>query len=150
MLVFRLRTTVQRGGTIEIPSQWTEQGRRVAVAVQDREGARGEGAVFRRELSKSDRTSRAVKSLALCLCLALVSAVVPPHLPWPPFFTLVGVIVFFVRVKQETLLLGGVVTCPGCAHSSKLDPQSEDWPLLLVCGSCNLRLNIVQASEDAA
>ena len=126
------------------------EGDSVAVSVLEREGRTATGTVSMRRLDKPARTKRATMALVLCWGLALVSLpIMFLHFFLVPLFAILGPILFVMRMKQESTVLGAKVECPACGEPNTLGKQAAGWPLLASCESCGARLTItpVDANE---
>ena len=119
------------------------EGESIAVSVLEREGRTATGTVSMRRLDKPTRTKRAMIALAICWGLALVSLpIMFLHFFLVPLFAILGPILFVMRMKQESTVLGAKVECPACGKPNSLGKQAAGWPLLASCESCGARLTI--------
>ena len=132
-------------------AEWAKDGEAIAVSVVEREGRTAQGTVYLRVLDKPDRTKRAALSLAICWGLALASfPIMFFHFFLVPLFGILGPVLFFVRMKQESTVLGAMVDCPSCSATSELGKQAAGWPLLASCSECRTRLTIQPEDEGTA
>jgi hypothetical protein len=119
------------------------EGDSVAVSVLEREGRTATGRVYVRSLDKPTRTKRASMALLICWGLALVSVpIMFLHFFLVPLFGVLGPILFVMRMKQESTVLGAEVDCPACGKTNTLGKQAAGWPLLASCEFCSTRLTI--------
>lgn len=117
------------------------------VQITERDGAAADGVVYRQVLGRPERTKRALIALGICWGLALASLpVFFFHFFLVPFFALTGAVLFFLRLRQERIVLGALLDCPSCQATTRLGKQSDDWPLLLACQGCNTKLTIQNLS----
>jgi len=130
--------------------KWIERGETLAVEVTGRDCAPCSATVYRQTLKRSARIVRALKGLAICWLLAGLSIFIPGfHLVLVPMFLLLGPILFALRVREENLILGGILLCPACEKTSRIGASAEEWPLGTSCGPCGKQLEL-QLSTDLA
>jgi hypothetical protein len=134
---------------VEPLPKWLEQGEALSVEVLARDRAPGTATVYRRSLDEAARRKRAIKGLALCWLLALVSLpILFFHFFLVPMFLIAGPVLYVLRMREEALVLGAVVPCPACGEPSRLGAQVEEWPLGLSCGPCGQQLELQQPESQ--
>ena len=127
---------------------WIDQGEPLVVEVTARDTQSGSATVYRQTLNRSQRRARAVKGLLICWGLALLSLpILFFHFFLVPMFLVAGLVLFALRMREEHLVLGAVVTCPACGEASKLGRQAEEWPLGMSCGPCGKQLELAVAAN---
>ena len=133
----------------EPPKKWLERGEALTVEVTGRDCPPCSATVYRQTLDRSARTLRALKGLALCWLLAGLSVFIPGfHLVLVPMFLLLGPILFALRVREEKLILGGILVCPACHKTSRIGSSAEEWPLGTSCGPCGKQLELQTAVKS--
>jgi len=135
---------------MEPPKKWIERGEALAVEITGRDCPPSSATVYRQTLDKPARIVRALKGLALCWLLAGLCVFIPGfHLVLVPMFLLLGPILFALRVREEDLILGGILVCPACGKTSRIGASAEEWPLGTSCGPCGKQLELQPATESA-
>lgn len=134
---------------MEALPEWLEHGEALTVEVSGRDLETREGTLYRKQLDTRERRSRALKGLAMCWLLAALSLpIMFFHFVLVPGFLLVGLVVFKMKMSEETLVLGGIIPCPACGESSKVSRQAEQWPMGINCGSCGKGLDFTPVAKD--
>ncbi len=129
---------------------WLDRGEPLEVEVTARDTKPGSATVYRQTLDKSQRRARAIKGLLICWLLALLSLpILFFHFFLVPMFLAAGLVLFALRMREEHLVLGAVVTCPACGEPSKLGRQAEEWPLGMSCGPCGKQLELSVAANSS-
>jgi hypothetical protein len=106
-------------------------------------GKRTTGEVRIARHSGMTRLRRAMKTLALFWCLAIVSVFVPvAHFVLVPGLLLAGPIAALVVARQRNAVLGGHGVCPACGESLVIGAGSDAWPLYEVCSHCRAQVRI--------
>lgn len=127
-------------------AKWKAAGDAIATHVTAEEGAEGEAVVYCAELDSSGRLKRGLKALAVCWGLAVASLpIVVFHFVLVPGFLLAGPVLFVLRFKEERVVLGAMVTCPGCGHVNRLKSRAEEWPIAMQCDKCREDLALERA-----
>jgi hypothetical protein len=126
-----------------------KRGDEVPVALVTFEEQRAEGVLRVQRLSPHERGARARKWLLVCLALAPLTAVCPPHFPWPIITILVGVIGAYLRRGRSELVLGGEGKCPKCGAFQILESGNAEFPMAHFCSECHER-SLVTPTNAAA
>ncbi len=134
---------------MEASPDWIEQGEALEVEVSGRDLKPTRGTIYRKQLSLRDRRKRALKGLALCWLLALLSLpIMFFHFVLVPTFLITGLVLFKLKMGEETLVLGGIIPCPACEESCRVSPQAEQWPMGINCGSCGKGLDFAPGTNE--
>jgi len=115
------------------------RGDQVAVTLETHEGQRTPGFIKLLRLSPVERGARARRWLLACLALAPVTAVCPPHIPWPIVTITVGVVGSYLRRGRSELVAGGEARCPKCGAFQILDAGNAEFPMAHFCTECKER-----------
>ena len=127
---------------MEPSPDWIEQGEAIQVKVSGRDLEPTLGTLYRKKLSLRDRRKRARKGLALGWLLALLSLpIMFFHFVLVPTFLIAGLVLFKLKMGEETLVLGGIIPCPACGKISRVSSQAEQWPMGINCDSCGKGLD---------
>ena len=127
---------------MEASPGWIEQGEALEVKVSGRDLEPTLGTIYRKHLSLRERRKRALKGLALCWLLALLSLpIMFFHFVLVPTFLIAGLVLFKLKMGEETLVLGGIIPCPACGESCRVSAQAEQWPMGINCASCGKGLD---------
>lgn len=119
----------------------------VKVFVKSMRGNIAEGTVQIQFWDKSMRTKRALKFLAICWALAVVSIVIPlAHFVLVPAFLIAGPIGASRFWNQTSIVLSGSSTCPDCKSALPIVRSSDQWPLSEMCSKCQTNLNVEKSS----
>lgn len=97
---------------------------------------KGTGTLRVHRWSDQDRTSRAMKRLAMFWGGALLAAVVPPHFPWLILGGLAGIVTAWFTSRSKGTLEAGTLACPDCNATVDVEEQPEEWPLNARCKEC--------------
>lgn len=100
---------------------------------------RGRGHLRLLRLSESEAGGRAGKWLVVCLVIAPITFVFPPHFPWPLIVLTTGVVGYFVRRGRSELILGGEASCPKCGAFQILEGGNAEFPMAHFCTDCQER-----------
>ena len=142
---------------LSLPSEKLKRLRSLANAIPvilkaDTKCARGE--VFLQTWDAPSRTRRALKWLAMLWGFGAFCIIFPIiHFILPPLLLLLGPVVALQIFRQESAILGGVGSCPGCGErfeivrSNYLKPKDE-WPLTDSCAACRVEVTIEMASRS--
>lgn len=115
----------------------------LAVQISNGQGVTTSGTVLHQVWDKKDRTKRALKSLAQCWGGALVSVLIPlVHFVAVPSLLLAGPLLFFWRLTQKEVILGGKGQCPSCAKEFQIVRTKVQWPTSDICNHCKADLKI--------
>src|ERR1700753_3938160 len=87
---------------------------KVPVTFTTYEEQKTTGTIDLLHLSDRERNARSRRCLIICLILAPITVVCPPHFPWPIVTILIGVGGYFLRRGRKELVTGGQGTCPKC------------------------------------
>lgn len=127
-------------------ARWREQGEPVPVRLVAREGTSTEAVVYRKTLGSPERAWRALIVLGTCWLLAAVTVFIPlAHFVLVPGFLIAGPIVAYKRYGAQSVVMGGLATCPRCNASVRVKYATEDWPLSASCDACRA---IVEVRRD--
>jgi len=134
---------------MEALPEWLEHGQALTVQVSGRDMEPGEGTLYLKKLDKNQRRKRAMKGLAMCWLLAALSLpIMFFHFVLVPGFLLAGLVLFKMKMSEETLVLGGIIPCPACQQANKVGRQAEQWPMGINCTSCGKGLDFTAAAKD--
>lgn len=115
----------------------------LAVQISNGQGVTTAGTVLHQVWDKKDRSKRALKSLAQCWGAALVVVLIPlVHFVAVPSLLFAGPIVFFWRLNQKEVILGGKGQCPTCSKEFKIVRTKVEWPTSDICNHCKADLKI--------
>lgn len=102
-----------------------------------------EGWVIRRDLSQSERTSRAGKIFGIFFGVALLTVFVPIlHLILPPLLLIIGGVLAVGEYSGKGEMLSGEIVCPNCKKVMTLPKETEEWPRTQRCTGCSFTLKI--------
>jgi hypothetical protein len=134
---------------MEALPEWLEHGQALTVQVSGRDMEPGEGTLYLKQLEQRERRARALKGLGLCWLLAALSLpVMFFHFVLVPGFLLAGLVLFKMKMSEESLVLGGIIPCPACGQSNKVSRQAEQWPMGINCTSCGKGLDFTATARD--
>lgn len=127
------------------------RGRAVPVRVQGLRDAPIETEVFVYALTGRERALRALKMLALCWALALVSVLLPVlHFVLVPLFALLGPVAAWLGHRRAEVILGGVMPCPECHSPFDVGEGAVQWPLQAQCPACRAIVRLGPLPETRA
>lgn len=124
-----------------------QKGASVPVELVEFEGKRSTGEVRLQEFTQSESQSRAIKFLLVCVGLAFVCAIIPPHILWFFGFLTMGAVGYFLRKNERQTVLGGNARCPKCGNFQILGKSSAEFPILHYCSECRSRCDIYKEGE---
>jgi hypothetical protein len=111
----------------------------IPVTLVTHYGDRSEGHLRHQRLSEDEAGGRARKWLLVCLVIAPIVFVFPPHFPWPLVAIATGIVGYFARRGQSEMILGGEAKCPKCGAFQILDGGNVEWPMAHFCSECKER-----------
>ena len=124
-------------------TRWRALSSPVSAVVSTGDGKTKPVEVYRQVLDRPGRVTRAIKGWAICWGLAVVSILVPvAHFVLVPAFAIAGPVVAWIRMRQESVILGAIVDCPACGEQTRLARTADDWPITLYCKPCRVGLDI--------
>jgi hypothetical protein len=115
------------------------RGERVDVTLTTHEEKQGTGFIQLLRLTPAEQRARGQRWLLTCLALAPVTAVCPPHFPWPIITVTVGLVGGYLRRGRAELVLGGEAKCPQCQAFQILDGGNAEFPMAHFCSECGER-----------
>jgi hypothetical protein len=115
------------------------RGDEIVVALETHEGQRGSGVIRLLRLLPEERRARGRKWLLVCLLIAPVCVVFPPHIPWPFVAILIGIVGMNRRAARKELVIGGEARCPKCDAFQILDAGNAEFPMAHFCTECRER-----------
>ena len=91
------------------------------------------------------RAARALAALGACWALALVSVFVPvAHFVLVPAFTVAGVVVAGLRLREDRRLVGVSGTCPRCGTEQEFEAGGRfEYSRTLDCPRCHQLLRLI-------
>lgn len=99
--------------------------------------AKQNGEVYIRYWTPSERRGRALRSFIGFLALTIFSAFIPiAHFFLVPLFFFCALLVPFFKYKKQSIILGGLGSCPHCAKPFEIAEANDEWPLQDVCTEC--------------
>jgi hypothetical protein len=129
--------------------RWRKLAKPVEAVVSTEDGKTTPIDVYRQRLDKPARMRRAVFGLVACWLLAVVSILAPvAHFVLVPGFAIAGPVIAWLRMGQESIIVGAIVDCPACGKHTKLGQNSEHWPLTLYCVHCQVGLDISERPTE--
>jgi len=129
-------------------AHWRATGEPLDVELVSREDAVTTAVVYRKSLTRHERSWRALVGLGTCWLLAIATVLVPiAHFVLVPGFLIAGPIVAWMRYGKETLVMGGLGTCPRCKAPVRVRPAAEDWPLSAACDACRAIVQVRKADD---
>jgi hypothetical protein len=124
---------------------WSQRGESMKVIVVGN-NQKEPGEVYVQTWSNARRSWRAIRVFLLCWTLAAISILIPIlHFVLVPLFFFLGLIAPFFVVRRESVVLGGIGSCPFCAKRFAILQSANDWPLHSVCDSCHRHVRIEKA-----
>lgn len=104
-----------------------------------------QGIAFIREWDKKGRIKRALKTLAICWGLMIISILIPiAHFILVPSFLILGPFLAFKVYRTQSMLIGGTGKCPHCDHDFLIEKSHLNWPLHDLCSFCQSSVIIYQ------
>lgn len=108
---------------------------KVIVKYQDKKKSYDE--VVIRHLSTKSRFNRSIKTLATLWLIALGCIFIPIfHFVLVPFFSILGIAMFFRSFRVESILIPGQCKCPQCEEEFELEEAQAKWPISQICKKC--------------
>lgn len=105
-----------------------------------------EGWAERRDLLKSERTSRALRMFGIFFGVAFLTIFVPVlHFILPPVMLIVGGVLAVNEYSATGEVVEGEMICPNCKKLMTLPRESEEWPLTKRCQGCSFTLTVDRA-----
>lgn len=106
------------------------------------------GSVHVKTFSTSERSKRALKTLAIFWGAAIFSVFLPiAHFVLVPGFLIAGIALPFHIYGAKSIVLGGEGNCPRCNAPFVIQKSSDTWPLSDTCGECFLAVKIEKVSN---
>jgi len=122
------------------------------IAIKDSEGTKSNiGQLYTLSFESGERMGRALKVLAICLVLAVITAFIPiAHFVLVPLFLIAGPVMAVVKYKAESVMETAEGVCPECEQqvSIEMDP-SDKLPKRTYCPSCNKPLQLMYHAGSA-
>ena len=118
---------------------------RETVEVRCRGLSHGEsrGTVTIERWARGERFQRGLKGLGAAWLAAVLAIFIPGlHFILVPSLLLVGPIVFFLKKRTASLVMGGSGICPECGESFTIVKTKDDWPFLDICEKCRKHVRI--------
>jgi hypothetical protein len=115
------------------------RGEPVPVTLTTHEEKQAPGVIRLVRLTPRERDARARKWLLICLAIAPVSLVCPPHFPWPILAITIGFVGAYLRRGRPELVAGGEARCPACDAFQILDAGNAEFPMAHFCTECRER-----------
>jgi hypothetical protein len=120
----------------------------VEVLLHSSNEKENKGVVRVQRWGPAERKRRALKTLAICWGIAIVSVIFPiVHFVAVPGFLLAGPIAAFFVWAQEGKVLGGECVCPSCGKPFQVTKGRPQWPLSDVCSNCHEAIKITPRQE---
>lgn len=102
-----------------------------------------DGEIKIQEWNKHERILRAIKLGGMCWAMGLVAVLFPLlHFILVPGFLLAGPIVAFVVLGKESVILGGMGTCPYCQKPLPIARSAHRFPMPDLCTACHREVMI--------
>jgi hypothetical protein len=94
-------------------------------------------------LSVPKRLTTALKSLLICLAIAVLCVFIPVlHFVLVPLAVLVGLVIFYLQMTPAVCLVNGTITCPNCEKQFAVGTGPFRWPKHEVCPHCKTEMNL--------
>jgi len=107
------------------------------------------GSITVERWSTNECMRRAMKGLLLVWASALVILCVPGlHIVAIPLALFVAPLVFFIRYRTRSVVIGGSGQCPECSESVTLMRNKEEWPIFDICSRCNKHIKVERAQAS--
>lgn len=101
--------------------------------------------VYVQTYTPAQKKIRALKSFSIWWGIALVSALIPPHVLWPPLFGIIGIIIPVSVHGKKSVILGGNGKCPYCSKEFEIARNADRWPMDDICSSCHRHVRVEKA-----
>jgi hypothetical protein len=103
------------------------------------------GWIERRDLSQSERFTRAGKVFGVVFAVACLTVFVPGlHFILPPLLLILASVLAFGEYSATGEILTGEITCPNCKKVMTLQREGEVWPRPQRCEGCSFSLMIIK------
>ena len=97
-------------------------------------------------LTKWERIVQALKILLLCWGIALLCVLIPGlHFILVPGGIILGIILFFKKIKLQEVLIQGPLICPECNLEFQAESTAFNWPKHEVCLHCGVEILLRKA-----
>ncbi len=123
-------------------NRWKQVAQSCSVEIVAQKG-RTPATVYIQTWSRSQRQMRALKALGIWWGVAIISVLVPiAHFILVPLFFLVGLIAPIFAYFRESIVLGGIGTCPICEEPFEIVRSLDIWPLTDICSHCHNHVTV--------
>ncbi len=118
------------------------------ISIKANNGQANNGELSVQVLTSGERMGRAVKILAICWLLAVITAFIPiAHFFLVPLFALAGPVMAFMKYRAENITENAKGICPECSESVTIELDAADQlPKWTYCPACNKPLQLIYRS----
>lgn len=127
-------------------ASWQKLGHKQPVKITGNSGNTSQGEIYIQKWNQGERMRRALMWGAIFWAIAIFCVLIPIlHFVLVPTFLILGPIMGYRAYKQESVVLGGIGTCPRCHKELPIEKAKADWPISDLCTSCHNSVKIEPA-----